>query len=164
MVLMPRHRTAGNTECLMATQAFEEGTNNIAEMWAIGLGIQLVAYDVRKSGVEFLGNIHIFSDSALSVDIIAHRAVPRTNIALCHAVRREANIVNAHNHVIMHWIAGHVGVQGNEIADRGADTAKKRASKGLGINVNEYDYCISNSLFLPTKGQTEDYKYFWKPP
>jgi ribonuclease HI len=163
-VLMPRHRAAGNAECLMATQAFEHGTNNIAEMWAIGLGIQLVAFDVRRSGVEFNGNIHIFSDSALSVDIIAHRAVPRTNTALCHAVRREANDVNTHNHVIMHWVAGHVGVQGNEIADRGADKAKKRASKGLGININEYEYCIRNSLFLPTRGQMEDYLYFWKPP
>jgi len=164
VVLMPRHRATGVGECLMASQAFEEGTNNTAEMWAVGMGIQLIAFDVRRSGVGLRGRIHIFSDSALTVDIIAHRAVPRKNTALCHAVRREANTVNIHNHIVMHWVAGHVGVQGNEIADRGADKAKKRASKGFGIDLNEYEYRIRQSLFLPTRGQQEDYEYHWMPP
>jgi ribonuclease HI len=162
VVLMPRHRREGAGGCLKANAAFDEGTNNIGEMWAIGMGLQLALYDINRTGEQLTGGIYVFSDSALSVDIIAHLAVPRSNRELCHAVRRLANSINRHYPININWIAGHVGIEGNEIADQEAEKGKQRARKGRGINKVQYTSQIFNSQFLPT-GQ-EPFMYYWKPP
>ena len=161
VVLMPRHRDGSCGGCLRASQGFDEGTNNIGEMWAVGMGLQLVTQDARRTGTP-LGDIYIFSDSALTVDIIAHRAVPRSNVELCHAVRREANSINRYHSIRINWIAGHVGVEGNELADHEADKGKRRAQKGQGLSRDQYLNAINISQFLPI-GQ-EPYTYNWKPP
>jgi hypothetical protein len=74
VVLMPRHREGGAEagKCLIATQSFSAGTNNITEMWAIGMGLQLIAFDSQRTNTPHRGDVYIFSDSALTVDIIAH--------------------------------------------------------------------------------------------
>jgi ribonuclease HI len=162
IVLMPRHRSSESGKCLKANMAFEEGTNNIGEMWAVGMGLQLIAYDVKRTGVPLKGGIYIFSDSALTVDIIAHRAVPKRNVQLCHAVRREANSINRHNPININWIAGHVGVEGNELADREADRGKRRARQGQGLSSLQYTSNINFSQFLPINQRP--YEHHWKPP
>ena len=163
VVLMPRHRGEEEGKCLLATQAFEEGTNNTAEMWAIGMGLQLIAFDSQCTVNPFSGHIYVFSDSALSVDIISLLAVPRTNQSLCHAVRELANNVNSINHIHMNWIAGHVGIDGNEIADRSAEEARKRAAKGEGLSVEAYQRRIARRNFLPTH-RPNNFLSDWRPP
>ena len=162
---MPRHREGGTEagKCLIATQAFSAGTNNITEMWAIGMGLQLITTDSQRTGTPHKGDVYIFTDSALSADIIAQRAVPRKNIALCHAVRALANTVNSTNHTHMRWIAGHVGIEGNEIADRKAGEAAKRAADGYGLSHYEYEWRRASGAFLPTQ-RPHSLLHDWRPP
>jgi len=165
VVLMPRHREGGTEvgKCLIATQAFDSGTNNITEMWAIGMGLQLIGFDSQRTNTPHRGGIYIFTDSALSADIIAHRAVPRKNIKLCHAVRALANTVNSTNHTHMRWMAGHVGVIGNEIADRKAGEATKRAADGYGLSQDAYERRVAGNTFLPTQ-RPHNLLHDWMPP
>jgi ribonuclease HI len=165
VALMPRHREGGTEagRCLIATQSFSTGTNNITEMWAIGMGLQMLTFDSQRTNIPFEGDVYIFTDSALSADIIAHRAVPKTNTALCHAVRALANTVNSTNHTHMRWIAGHVGVVGNEIADRKAGEAAKRAADGYGLSIDSYERRVAGSNFLPTQ-RPHSLLHDWRPP
>lgn len=98
------------------------GTNNIGELWAIGMAL------------EFLYNLptpkpttKLFTDSKWAMEMTSTLQFPKTNAELVWKIRRMWRDLNEITSVSLYWIKGHDGHAGNDIADqlakRGSQTA-----------------------------------------
>ena len=93
-----------------ASQALGRATNNVAELTAIGLALDLM--DAAGVGPEAPGAI--LTDSAYAHGVLARGWKAKANQALIEELRGRLAQRPA---LALHWIAGHVGVEGNERAD-----------------------------------------------
>ena len=110
-----------------------EGTNNIGEIWAVGMALDLLAWHETQTGEKHQGPIYVFSDSQLTIDLLTYKARPRANQTLIHRVRAQLYWRNITNPVHMYWVAGHVGVFENELADNQAELGSAQAATGHGL-------------------------------
>ena len=85
-------------------------TNNVAELSAIGLVIDLL----EEAGVGQDTNVAIFSDSSYANGVLVKKWKAKANQALIAEVKDR---LQSWPRLQIRWIAGHVGVDGNEIAD-----------------------------------------------
>jgi ribonuclease HI len=108
------------------SQPLGHGTNNIGELWAIGMG---VAYLVANPAL--LANItaiFIFSDSRLMAGAVCGRIRYRCEPALLAFVLACLAALRAYAPVSVHWLPGHVGITGNTAADALAGSAAKQSA------------------------------------
>ena len=126
-----------------------EYTNNQSELWAIGMAVQLfLLSSTKKNDV-----LHIMSDSMLSTLVLEYGSKPKKNKELVKAVRHI--ISKAHEsgrQIIIHWVPGHAGVNGNEHADllanKGSDIERSLRAKGKSLTANGLARRASASQFL----------------
>ncbi|NOY25971.1 MAG: reverse transcriptase-like protein [Oligoflexia bacterium] len=88
-------------------RALGTGTNNIGELTAIGMALDIL------DQVGFDGPVHILTDSKYSTGVLSMGWKAKANKALIATVKDK---VRKHDATI-HWIAGHVGIAENERAD-----------------------------------------------
>jgi ribonuclease HI len=108
------------------SQPLGHGTNNIGELWAIGMGASYLT-----DHPDLLANItaiHIFSDSRLITNALRGVAKYTSEPALLAMVLARLAALRAYAPVSLHWLPGHVGVTGNEAADVLAGTASARSA------------------------------------
>jgi ribonuclease HI len=113
--------TGKNTN-ITAKIAFYLGhnSNQGAELWAIGG----VADHLR--GKTAGREVHIFSDSEFAINCVQRKWYSSKHFKLTEEVRRAISQLGTR--VKFHHVAGHAGIEGNEIADalakQGADYSK----------------------------------------
>lgn len=86
------------------------GTNNIGELSAIALAISLL----DEAGVPADAPVAVFSDSTYARGVLTQNWKAKANPELITAVKAALKVRPG---VRLHWVAGHVGVAGNERAD-----------------------------------------------
>jgi ribonuclease HI len=103
------------------------GSNNQAEIWAIGLACDLIMAcgDLGNAPVE------IFSDSKHSILALDYGGKDQANRALLKTTRSKIANLRKHRNVRIHWMPAHVGFFGNERADALAGKGSKASKKGL---------------------------------
>lgn len=103
--------------------ALGQGTNNIGELAAIGLALDLL----EQAGVDPAEPVVIFTDSKYSDGVLTRGWKAKANRALIGGLKsRLARWPNLR----LQWIAGHVGIAENERADRlavrGVEESRRR--------------------------------------
>ncbi len=93
-----------------ASQSLGKGTNNQAELTAISLALQLL----EEAGIERDSSVALFTDSSYSNGVLTRGWKAKANVELIGSIKKELARWPGLN---IHWIAGHVGVEGNERAD-----------------------------------------------
>lgn len=91
-------------------RALGEGTNNIGELTAIGMALELC----RENGVPTDTKIAIFTDSDYSVGVLSRGWKAKANGGLIAGLKRA---LAAFPGAELRWVAGHVGIAENERAD-----------------------------------------------
>ncbi len=86
------------------------GTNNIGELSAIGLAISLL----EEAGVPPDAPVAVFSDSTYARGVLTQNWKAKANPELIATVKAA---LKGRSGTKLHWVAGHVGVAGNERAD-----------------------------------------------
>lgn len=93
-----------------ASLALGQGTNNIAELSAIGLALELLDEAAVPPGAP----VALFTDSNYANGVLALGWKAKANQDLVAGLRQR---LRARPGVRLQWVAGHVGVEGNERAD-----------------------------------------------
>ena len=76
--------------------------------------------------VEARSTILILSDSLWAIQILKGEFRSKKSKALCHSAVSQFNLLCSKHDVTLAWVPGHVGVDGNEKADRLADEAVRK--------------------------------------
>lgn len=87
-----------------------EGTNNIAELVAIGMALDVL----RAEGVDPASPVVIFSDSSYCKGVLTQNWKAKANGVL---IRKLKEALAQWPKAELHWVAGHVGIPENERAD-----------------------------------------------
>ena len=103
-------------------------TNNISELYAIGLAIHIIQHhphskkwinsmkDKRSSGSKQI--IRILSDSQYSIGVLSKNWKAKKNQELVGWIKRDlSNLCQNGNIVLFHWVGGHADIKYNEMAD-----------------------------------------------
>ena len=90
------------------------GSNNVGELHAIGIAARLL-YIVPPSSPP--RKMFILSDSEYAISIARSKATPRAHLGLARAVRDAVLHLRSRHPISLVWVPGHMGVEGNEIAD-----------------------------------------------
>ena len=107
--------------------ALGTGTNATGELWAVGMSLQYIALNSPPTTA-----IHIASDSQTTVDLLNIQSGAEHNLAIVHAVRELITELRKTRMVKIFWVGGHIGLEGNDAADRLADLGTTRSQQGLG--------------------------------
>jgi ribonuclease HI len=97
-----------------ACESLGRGTNNIAELAAVGLAMDLL----ESKDVDQQTAVALFSDSSYTNGVLVKNWKAKKNTELIMGLRER---LKAWPNLTIYWVAGHVGVAGNERADRLAD-------------------------------------------
>jgi ribonuclease HI len=122
------------------------GTNNIGELFAIGMAAE--AFDRDSAPGD---SLHILSDSKLSALILEYRAKAKANLVLVSAVNAILHRVRSDKSLRIHWIPAHVGLLGNERADRLADDGAALSALGRCFSAATLARRIADGTFLSHK-------------
>jgi ribonuclease HI len=109
------------------SQSLGHGTNNIGELWAIGMAAGYLT--AHPSLLAAIVAFHFFSDSRLMVKALLGTAKYVSEPALLAWVLARLAALRAHAPVSVHWLPGHVGVAGNEAADALAGAGAKLSAE-----------------------------------
>lgn len=93
-----------------SSRALGRATNNVAELSAIGLALELL----DEAGVAKDAPGAIFTDSAYAHGVLARGWKAKANKELVESIKTG---LAQRTQLDLHWIAGHVGIEGNERAD-----------------------------------------------
>ena len=93
-----------------ASRCLGQGTNNIAELTAIAMALELL----DEADLPANTAIALFTDSNYAHGLLTKGWKAKANQALVRHVRSRLSRWTA---LDLHWVAGHVGVEGNERAD-----------------------------------------------
>jgi ribonuclease HI len=96
-----------------------EATNNVGELSAIGLALDLL----ERAGVSPEEPVALFTDSKYSRGVLTEGWKARSNTELILELRSR---LEKWTGLSLHWVAGHVGIPENERADELASDAARR--------------------------------------
>lgn len=101
-------------------RALGQGTNNVGELTAIGMALDIIEHQ------GFDGTVHVLTDSQYSLGVLTQGWKAKANKELISSVKDKI----LRRDVTVHWIAGHVGIPENERADalanRGVDESRRK--------------------------------------
>ena len=124
--------------------ALGPGTNNMAELWAIAMTLQLLMAVLPT--FPFTGTVHLFSDSEYAIQAILKPYASTKASPIAAATRRLyltcSNLVT----IFLHWIPGHADIPGNERADATATHGAEQSK--LGQAIKNIDSRIKTRQFL----------------
>ena len=109
--------------------ALGTGTNNSAELYAIGLALEAFIQTSVPGD-----RLTVFSDSLFATLAIEHNATVNVHQTLVNAVRalyRKANSQDLQARI--RWTPAHAGIAGNEAADSLAEEGTRRSALGRGL-------------------------------
>lgn len=95
---------------LEAYKALGEGTNNIGELTAIGMALDLL----DQAAYPTTGPVRVFTDSQYAEGVLAKGWKAKANVALIAGIKPRLQQRKAQ----LQWLAGHVGIAENERADQ----------------------------------------------
>lgn len=95
---------------IAASRALGEATNNIAELTAIALALELL----DQAGIEPGAPAVLFTDSKYADGVLCRGWKAKANTSLVAGIKKA---LAGRPGVEIHWLAGHVGIEGNERAD-----------------------------------------------
>lgn len=148
-LIYPQDRVPKTT--LRISTAISEGTNNVGELFAIGEAIDAFIKTSNQGD-----RLTVLTDSRLATLLIEHNAKANSNKELVQAVRSKYWEARKHRKVRIRWIPAHVGITGNEIADKLADRGTTRAQQGHGMTKEELRTHIQQRTFHnPTNPKTD---------
>jgi ribonuclease HI len=103
--------------------ALGEGTNNIGELTAIKLGLQIL----EDEGIDRSAPIALFTDSQYAIGVLTKGWKAKANVELIAGVK---TALKKWPNLEIDWVAGHVGIDENERADRlamkGVEESRRR--------------------------------------
>ena len=115
--------------------ALDNGTNNIGELCAIGIGMAILLHHYSHlTGATF------FTDSGISQGLVLGTMQPTKNIDLVHALRKLLARLRTFMDIQICWVGGHIGLPGNDTADALADMGAKASTEGRGIELAHHGY------------------------
>jgi ribonuclease HI len=91
--------------------ALGQATNNVGELAAIGLALELL----DEAGVPPEHPVAAYSDSSYARGVLTQGWKAKANQARIAQIREA---LQARPGLALHWVAGHVGIDGNERADQ----------------------------------------------
>jgi len=106
--------------------ALGHGTNNLGELWAIGMAMQIAARRVGAHPNTY-DQFTIYSDSQYSIGILTKGWKSSTHPALALTLRLLFRDFPIPIHI--EWVPAHVGIDSNERADELADRGAKKSAK-----------------------------------
>jgi ribonuclease HI len=95
---------------LEASRALGDATNNIAELTAIAVALELL----DGAGVPGDAPVVVFTDSKYADGVLCRGWKVKANTALVASIK---TALARRPGTKLHWLAGHVGIEGNERAD-----------------------------------------------
>lgn len=93
-----------------ASRALGLGTNNIGELTAIGMALELL----DEAGIPATAHVAILSDSSYANGVLCQGWKAKANVELITGLRAA---LKRRPGAVVHWVAGHTGLEGNEAAD-----------------------------------------------
>jgi ribonuclease HI len=104
-------------------RALGTGTNNIGELTAIQLALDLLA----ENEVDPLTPVMLYTDSQYALGVLTKNWKPKANVELIGSIKAA---LRPWRRLRIEWVAGHVGVPENERADalarRGVEESRRR--------------------------------------
>jgi ribonuclease HI len=110
--------------------ALGRGTNNVGELYAIGMALDRVSTEVFEGKITPGTQMAVLTDSEYSLGVLTGTMTPKSNLELINWVKNKLAHVRKSNPVEFHWVPGHNGIEGNEKADRLAQDAATRSACG----------------------------------
>jgi ribonuclease HI len=110
--------------------ALGRGTNNIGELYAIGMALERVSSEALVGTIKPGTQVAVLTDSEYTLGVVSGTMAPKTNQELINWVKGKLAFVRNTNPVELHWVPGHNGVEGNEKADKLAQDAALRSMAG----------------------------------
>ena len=127
-----------------ASAALGQGTNNLGELWGLGMALQMARARVTAHPHKH-ERLYLFTDSQFSLGIITSGWRSRTHSALAKMLKlmvRDFPIP-----VTIAWVPAHCGIDSNERADKLADRGALTSAKhGQDVNTAS-DFTTGN--FIP---------------
>jgi ribonuclease HI len=93
-----------------ASRALGDATNNIAELTAVAVALELL----DQAAVRADAPVVVFTDSKYADGVLCRGWKAKANTALVAAIKQA---LARRPGTALHWLAGHVGIEGNERAD-----------------------------------------------
>ncbi|MDP2310326.1 MAG: RNase H family protein [Pseudomonadota bacterium] len=104
-------------------RALGAGTNNIGELTAIALALELL----KENEVDFATPVSLFTDSQYSLGVLTKGWKAKANVELIASLKAA---LKPWKKLKIEWVAGHVGIPENERADAlarmGVEESKRR--------------------------------------
>jgi ribonuclease HI len=107
------------------TAALGPGTNNLGELWAVGLALQ--AASLAPTRPHTYTQFYIFTDSQFTKGVLTLGWRSNTHPALAKKIKQM--IRDFPIPVIISWVPAHVGLTSNERADKLADLGSAKSAK-----------------------------------
>jgi ribonuclease HI len=116
--------------------ALADSTNNEAELFTIGACIDRLLSLVTDGYLPSTANFYIFTDSEYCYNLLMGINTPHTNIHLVHHVIRKLQTLRSlAPNTTLHWLPGHLSIDGNEDADK---LAKLGATQAFSANLDSH--------------------------
>jgi ribonuclease HI len=138
--------TEGKVDPIESTVALGHGTNNLAEVWGVGMALSLVR-NLPIAGRPY--RLVNFTDSNFTISVIQGSATSADFALHVYTIRSlydelvKDKVVDSFE---LSWVPGHAGLEENErvdvLAKQGAEASR------LGIKVVDRSACLRQRYFL----------------
>lgn len=132
-------------------EALGPGTNNVAELWALGVCLTEIAK--LKSLSPSINKALVFCDSQYALQAASSTKKPLSNCKLVLLLRKTYASSTSLLPIHLHWIRGHCAVGGNERVDRISKAFSRistdNSTPALHLNPSSFSSSNISSLWLP---------------
>jgi len=129
-----------------AVAALGPGSNNVGELWAIGMALELAAARVSRAPGLY-PSLYILTDSQYSIGVLTLGWKVKGDDTLVKAVKAKIASLATCIDIHIEWVPAHVGISDNEHADHLACAGAQRSALKR-INIH-FDLALKEGRFLP---------------
>jgi ribonuclease HI len=146
---LPPEGDQGKTEVRMY-RPIGKGTNNTGEIWAVAMACEGISY-LDHHNLRAPGEAHLFYDSKYANDAMIGLIQTNENVRLIRGARKcynKALHLQSVTRFYTHWVKGHTGINGNEIADNLAAKGANESKQDMGPSTTELTAIINAGNFI----------------